>query len=92
MIMGTISELCRSLYGPEGGRGLTTEGSEANGPDAAGRVVTVAPIHFLRNGPPGPQPASRGARGRAKSRLARDNGEGQTGEDGQRLLAHGSER
>jgi hypothetical protein len=32
MIMGTISQLHRSLYGPEGCRGLTTEGSGADGP------------------------------------------------------------
>jgi hypothetical protein len=51
MIMGTISELRRSLYGPEGSKGLTTEGSGVDGPDAAGGVVTVAPIYLPRNGP-----------------------------------------
>jgi hypothetical protein len=49
------SQICRSLGGPEGCKGLTTEGSAADGPDLAGGVVTVAPISFrapsLRNGP-----------------------------------------
>ena len=46
MIMRRLSELRRSLYGPEGCRGLTTEGSGADGPDVAGGVVRVAPIDF----------------------------------------------
>ena len=51
-IMGPVNEVRRCLYGPEGCRGLTTEGSAADGPDADGRVVNVAPIHSPRNGPP----------------------------------------
>ena len=51
MIKGTISEPRRSLYGPEGSKGLTTEGSGVAGPDVTGGVVTVAPIYLPRNGP-----------------------------------------
>ena len=51
MIIGRLSELCCSLYGPEGSKGLTTERSGVDGPDAAGGVVTVAPIYLARNGP-----------------------------------------
>ena len=51
MIKGTISEPRRSLYGPEGSKGLTTEGSGVDGPDVTGGVVTVAPIYLPRNGP-----------------------------------------
>jgi hypothetical protein len=40
MIMTTISEVFRSLGGPEG----CTERSGADGPDMASRVVTMAPI------------------------------------------------
>jgi hypothetical protein len=51
MIMGRLSELRRSLYGPEGSKGLTTERSGVDGPDVAGGEVTVAPIYLPRNGP-----------------------------------------
>jgi hypothetical protein len=51
MIIGTISKLRRSLYGPEGCRGLVTEGSGMDGPGVAGGVVTGAPICLPRNGP-----------------------------------------
>jgi hypothetical protein len=42
----TIGQVCNSLVRPERCGGLTREGSEADGPDVAGGVVTVAPIHF----------------------------------------------
>ena len=51
MIMGTLSTLRRSLYGPEGSKGLTTERSGLDGPDVAGGEVTVAPIYLPRNEP-----------------------------------------
>jgi len=44
MIKTTISEVFSSSYGPEGCRGLVTEGSGADGPDVAGSV-------FIPNGP-----------------------------------------
>jgi hypothetical protein len=46
MIKTMIFEVSSSSYGPEGCRGLMTEGSGADGPDVAGGVVRVAPIDF----------------------------------------------
>jgi hypothetical protein len=44
MIKTMICEVFSSSYGPEGCRGLVTEGSGADGPDVAGGVVRVAPF------------------------------------------------
>ena len=93
MIMGMLNEVRRSLYGPEGCRGLMTEGSAADGPDADGRVVNVAPIHSPRNGPPGPHPLVGKPENEPKAdKHGGNKAEGRNGEDGQPLLTHDAAR
>jgi hypothetical protein len=70
MIMSRLSKFRRSLYGPEGCRGLVIEGSGMMA--QTWLAVWSRRSHlFAEKGTAGPHPTSRGARQRTKRRLAR---------------------
>jgi hypothetical protein len=94
MIMGLISRLRRSWYGPEGCRGLTTVRAGVDGgPDVAGGVVTVAPIYLPRNGPLAHIPLVEESAYEPKGdKHDADKSESRNGENGWLLLPHAAAR